>query len=198
MRRLALALVVLTACGSSSPAPPVAGPALSIVAAGMSATPSGSSVGVSIRNPAGFDAVGIELSLAFVDRSGAAIGRATERLAYCPARLDCLWGSTFTSDVVPASAADVRVAASVAAWEPPSRRAPFVLVRRRPDGMIAGQAPPGGTVYVVSLVGGEPRAGVFRRTGEAPDFVVPADLVPPASGEVVRAVFYAEAMPAGD
>lgn len=180
---------------SSSPPEP---PQLLVVAAGMSPTPLGRSVGAAIRNTAAEDAVGVSLTLEFADPSGQVVGRARERLAYCPASAECLWGTTFTADAVPGSATEVRIAASADAWEPATRRAPFVPARRRADGAIEGAAPPDGTVYVVSIVAGTPRAGAVRRTTASSSFVVPADLVPPASGEAVRAVFYAEALPAGD
>jgi hypothetical protein len=200
MRRwMYVVVLALGGCSSPAPAPAPNAAALTVSSAGFAATPSGFSVGVALRNTRFDDAEGIEITVEFLHVSGSVLGRATERLPYCPAETECLWGSTFTRDVAEAGTVSaVRAKAVASGWEPASRRASFVLAARRPDGSVSGRAPPTGVVYVVSLLGGVPRAGAFRRTTPEEEFVVPADLLPPAGGEVIRAVFYDEPAPVGD
>lgn len=201
--RIIAALVGLAACAQPVRVPPVpatpdAEAGLVVIAAGLTPIASGYSAGLVIRNDGAKDAVGIAIDLTFLDAGGSPLGKAGERLPYCPAGKECLWGSSFTSDVVPATPAGIKAVAVAEAWDDASRSAPFVVASRRADGSIAGRAPPNGSVYVLSIVGGEPRAGVFRRTTVEEAFVVPGDLLPAVAGEAIRAVFYDEAMPQGE
>jgi hypothetical protein len=199
MRRWACLLLILGSCTSHGASAPSHDRKLTVASAGLSGTRTGFSVGAAVRNTRPEDASEVEIAVEFLHVSGAVLGVASERLPYCPAGAECLWGSTFTRDVAAAGTVSaVRVNAVASSWVPASRSAPFVVAGRRPDGSVSGKAPPNGMVYVVSILGGVPRAGAFRRTTAEEGFTIPADLLPPAAGEVIRAVFYDEPAPAGE